>query len=80
MAGMKGYLNDIEDLVIEAFDKGARNEEDVVAFVKTNMEANEDDILVVAREFFEFIRYVADDRQEKTSTDFFDIPDDKYWC
>lgn len=58
MAGMKGYLNDIEDYVIEAFDKGARNEEDVVAYVKTQMEANEKDIVTVATDFFCFLDYM----------------------
>lgn len=59
MAGIKGYLNDIETYVIEAYDHGARNEEDVVAYVKTQMEASDKDVLVVAKEFFEFIDFVA---------------------
>ena len=67
MAGMKGYLNDIEDYVIEAFDKGARNEEDVVAYVKTQMEANEKDILTIATDFFNFIEYVNHGGETLTS-------------
>lgn len=73
MAGMKSYMMDIENYVIEAFEKGARNEEDVVAYVRTQMQASELDVLVIAREFFEFVRYVAEDGREK-------LEDGKYWC
>lgn len=56
MANQKGYFNEIEEYVIEAYSEGARNEEDIVAYVKTQMEANEKDVHVIAKDFFDFVR------------------------
>lgn len=57
MAGIKGYLNEIEDYVIQAYDQGARTEEDVITFVKKQMVASEKDIHEIAKDFFSFIKY-----------------------
>lgn len=56
MSGIKNYLDRIEEYVIEAYSEGARNEEDIVAYVKTQMEANEKDVHVIAKDFFDFVR------------------------
>lgn len=56
MAGIKGYLNEIESFVIEAYDQGARTEEEVIKYVKKQMIASEKDVQVIAKDFFDFVR------------------------
>jgi hypothetical protein len=42
MSKMKDYMIDVEEQVIDAIAMGAKNESDVLAYVKTNMSLVDD--------------------------------------
>lgn len=52
MAGIKDYLIDIQEYVWEAYVLGAKNEEDILCYVRGCMKASDEDIKIVIKEYF----------------------------
>lgn len=57
MANQKGYFNEIEEYVIEAYSDGYLKEEEIIAYVlKRLSQAKEKDVKIVVDDFFDFVR------------------------
>lgn len=57
MGKEKGYFNEIEEYVIEAYSDGYLKEEEIIAYVlKRVSQAKVKDVKVVVDDFFDFVR------------------------